>query len=315
MKHALTIDVEDYFHVAALAKQCPPETWDQQPFRVISNTYRLLDLLAERHIKATFFVLGWVAERAPEMVKRIHDEGHEVASHGYSHQLVYTQAPSVFRQETLRSKAFLEDQIGTAINGYRAASYSITRQNLWALDILAESGFTYDSSIFPVYHDRYGIPNSPRHPYRLETPSGRLINEFPITATRIGPYLLPIAGGGYFRIFPYLLTRWGLKRAAAQTGTPFVFYLHPWEIDPDQPRIKASALSRFRHYTNLSRCEKRLRTLTNDFAFTTIADALNQCQPLPAHTLHASQDGKLTDSTATAATPQATDGNTVSKTP
>ncbi|MEJ2682011.1 MAG: DUF3473 domain-containing protein [Gammaproteobacteria bacterium] len=278
MKHALTIDVEDYFHVAALAKQFPLGTWDDQPLRVINNTYRLLDLLGERGIKATFFVLGWVAKRAPEMVRRIHDEGHEVASHGYSHQLIYSQTPDVFRQETVRSKTLLEDQIGSAVNGYRAASYSITRKNLWALDILAESNFTYDSSIFPVYHDRYGIPDSPCRPYQLITSKGHGIIEFPITTTQIGPYRLPISGGGYFRIFPYMMTKWGLKRATQQMGTPFVFYLHPWEIDPHQPRIKTSVLSRFRHYTNLSRCENRLRSLTSDFVFTTMTEALNQCK-------------------------------------
>ncbi|MEJ2756744.1 MAG: DUF3473 domain-containing protein, partial [Gammaproteobacteria bacterium] len=278
MKHALTIDVEDYFHVAALAKQFPLGTWDDQPLRVINNTYRLLDLLGERGIKATFFVLGWVAKRAPEMVRRIHDEGHEVASHGYSHQLIYSQTPDVFRQETVRSKTLLEDQIGSAVNGYRAASYSITRKNLWALDILAESNFTYDSSIFPVYHDRYGIPDSPCRPYQLITSKGHDIIEFPITTTQIGPYRLPISGGGYFRIFPYMMTKWGLRRATQQMGTPFVFYLHPWEIDPHQPRIKTSVLSRFRHYTNLSRCENRLRSLTSDFVFTTMTEALNQCK-------------------------------------
>jgi polysaccharide deacetylase family protein (PEP-CTERM system associated) len=277
IKHALTVDVEDYFHVAALADVFPPDTWGKQELRAVDSTLRLLDLFEERSVQATFFILGWVAERAPELVKRIHAAGHEVASHGYSHQLVYRQPPDEFRSETEASKKLLEDQIGAPIQGYRAASYSITRQNLWALDILCEAGFTYDSSIFPVYHDRYGIPNTPRKPYRLQTQSGQEILEFPITTTEIGGYKLPIAGGGYFRIFPYVFSRWGLRRAAQQTGSPFVFYLHPWEIDPDQPRVQTSLLSRFRHYTNLSRCERRLRQLTRDFSFTTMAQALETC--------------------------------------
>lgn len=277
-KHALTVDVEDYFHVAALADAFPPHTWDQQKLRAVDSTLRLLDLFEARNVKATFFILGWVAERAPELVKRIFAAGHEVASHGYSHQLVYNQTPEVFREETLRSKQLLEDQTGAEIKGYRAASYSITKRNLWALDILCEAGFTYDSSIFPVYHDRYGIPNTPRKPYRLETEAGQSIIEFPITTADVGGYKLPIAGGGYFRIFPYALSRWGLRRATRQTGSPFVFYLHPWEIDPDQPRVETSLLSRFRHYTNLSRCENRLRQLTHDFSFTTMADALQTCE-------------------------------------
>ena len=282
MKNALTIDVEDYFHVAALADNFPVESWAHQDIRATKSTERLLDNLQRRNIKATFFVLGWLAERQPSLVRRIHSDGHEVASHGYSHQLVYNQTPEVFRQETESSKKLLEDIIGSEVSGYRAASYSITRKNLWALDILCEAGFSYDSSIFPVYHDRYGIPDTPTTPYQLITPNGNSITEFPISTVDIRGYKLPIAGGGYFRIFPYALTRWGLKRANNQGNAPFVFYLHPWEIDPEQPRIKTTLLSRFRHYTNLSRCEARLNQLMDDFEFTTMANTLQNKQ-LPQH--------------------------------
>lgn len=266
MRNALTVDVEDYFHVAAFARQIDPATWDRFPLRVERNTQRLLDLFAERDVRATFFVLGWVAERCPGLVRVIVDRGHEVACHGYSHQLIYEQAPAVFREETIRAKACLEDQAQRPVLGYRAASYSITKRSLWALDILAELGFAYDSSIFPVHHDRYGIPDSPRWPYQIDTKAGSLI-EFPPSTLAVGGHRLPVGGGGYFRIYPYQLTRFALSRINRMEERPFIFYLHPWEIDPEQPRIRAGCLSTFRHYTNLSRCEARLRRLLRDFQF------------------------------------------------
>lgn len=275
--HALSIDVEDYFHVAALAKVVPTDKWDQQPSRVVANTDRLLDLFAEKNVKATFFVLGWVAERNPELVQRIAQQGHEVASHGYSHQLIYRQSQEVFKQESERSKKLLEDIIQQPVTGYRAASYSITEKSLWALDILAELGFTWDSSIFPIRHDNYGIPSSPRAPYEIVTRSGKLIREFPLTTAKLAGLQIPAAGGGYFRQFPYPLFKHLFATASKQGQGPQMFYLHPWEIDPQQPRFNnASWFSRFRHYTNLHKCEARLAKMLDDFNFATVSESYQQ---------------------------------------
>ena len=219
-------------------------------------------------------MLGWVADRVAGLISEIASRGHEVACHGYSHQLVYKQPPDVFREETLRSKNLLEDIIQAPVRGYRAASYSITGKSLWALDILAEAGFEYDSSIFPVHHDRYGIPDAPKYPYQLTTPNGQTLVEFPLSTAKLLGYRLPMAGGGYFRLYPYALTRMGLRQINNRDGKPFIFYLHPWEIDTDQPRIDASWLSRFRHYNNLDKCESRLQRLMSDFSFTTTWDVL-----------------------------------------
>lgn len=270
--NALTIDVEDYFQVAALAEAVKWDDWASMEYRVERNTDELLQLFSERGIKATFFVLGWVAERSPELVKRIHEAGHEVASHGYSHQLIYNQTPKVFREETRKSKQILEDALASPVSGYRAASYSITAQSRWALDILCEEGFAWDSSIFPVHHDRYGMPGTPHEPYILKAPGGGTLKEFPLSTCPIGTYRLPIAGGGYFRLFPYWLTQWGLRRIN-RGGQPFIFYLHPWEIDPGQPRLSVKPLSRFRHYNNLEKCKGRLERLLGAFRFSTVSDA------------------------------------------
>ena len=272
--NALTVDVEDYFQVSAFADYIKRLEWDEHPLRVENNTYKLLDLFDEYQVKATFFILGWVAERKPELVTEIAKRGHEVACHGYSHQLVYNQTPEVFQQETVRAKSILEDIIQQPVLGYRAASYSITEKSLWALDILAESDFVYDSSIFPVRHDRYGMPDTPEHPYRLKTPAGHTIIEFPLSTAKIFNYRLPVAGGGYFRLYPYWLSKAGLSQINRQ-HKPFIFYLHPWEVDPQQPRISASWFSRFRHYNNLDKCESRLRHLMTDFQFATTWDVLN----------------------------------------
>jgi len=270
--NALTVDVEDYLHVAALAKSIDRRDWDQYECRVEGNTNRLLDLFDEAGYKGTFFVLGWVAQRYPELVREIAHRGHEVASHGMSHQLVYEQSIDEFRQETIESKKLLEDLIQQPVLGYRAASYSITERSLWALDILIDAGFSYDSSIFPIRHDRYGIPNCPREPHFMRAPSGRSILEFPISTAKWAGINLPVAGGGYFRLFPYLLTKLGLASINRWDRMPFVFYLHPWEIDPAQPRIKASRFSTFRHYNNLEICEDRLKKLLRDFRFSTMRD-------------------------------------------
>jgi polysaccharide deacetylase family protein (PEP-CTERM system associated) len=272
-RNALTVDVEDYFHVSAFSRNISRSDWDRFPLRVENNTRRLLALFDEYDTRATFFVLGWVAERLPGLVREIAAQGHEVACHGYSHQLVYDQSPDVFREETLRSRRLLEDIVQQPVRGYRAASYSITERSQWALDILVEAGFDYDSSIFPIYHDRYGMPGTPDHPYVLRTPGGKSLVEFPLSTATVLGYRVPVSGGGYFRIYPYLLTRMGLAQVNRRQQ-PFIFYLHPWEIDPGQPRISASRLSRFRHYHNLHKCESRLRRLMTDFRFCTVQDVL-----------------------------------------
>lgn len=279
--NALTVDVEDYFHVAALARGIDRKSWDSRESRVVANSNKLLGIFDQFGVKATFFVLGWVAERHPALVREISDRGHEVACHGYSHRLVYEQTPKEFHEETLHAKNILEGITGNAVHGYRAASYSIVRESLWALDILQELGFTYDSSIFPVHHDRYGIPDAERVPHRLCTPEGKFIVEWPLATANFFGYRLPVAGGGYFRLLPYWFSRWGLASINRREQLPFNFYLHPWEIDPAQPRIPASLLSRFRHYTNLEKCEDRLRCLLAEFRFGTARDGLVQLGLLP----------------------------------
>jgi polysaccharide deacetylase family protein (PEP-CTERM system associated) len=238
------------------------------------NTGIILDLLAERGIRGTFFVLGWIAQHYPALVKRIAAAGHEIASHGYSHQLIYRQTPAEFRSETLQSKQILEDLTGTPVLGYRAASFSITKDSLWALDTLIEAGFQYDSSVFPIRHDRYGLPGASREPGRIQAPGGGSLVEFPMSAATFFGVRVPVSGGGYFRLLPYWLTRAGLKQVNERDGQPFTFYLHPWEVDPGQPRIKVGRLSRFRHYTNLDRCEARLRRLLAEFSFAPMREVL-----------------------------------------
>lgn len=275
LRCAFTVDVEDYFQVDAFSDVIPRSAWGGFESRVVANTSRLLDLLDEHEVRGTFFVLGWIAERHAELVRAIAARGHEIASHGMSHQQVFTQSPAQFRHETRHSKQLLEDLIQAPVIGYRAATYSITRESLWALDILQEEGFLYDSSIFPVRHDRYGIPDARTVPHALQTPLGKSIIEYPLTAVRVLGVNVPISGGGYFRLLPYALTRWGLRRVEAK-GRPIVFYLHPWEIDPAQPRVEGARWrSRFRHYLNLERTLPRLDRLLQDFRFDTMRDCLS----------------------------------------
>jgi polysaccharide deacetylase family protein (PEP-CTERM system associated) len=281
VRNAITVDVEDYFHVSAFAAQIRGEDWDRFECRVERNTRRLLDLFDTYQAQGTFFVLGWVAERYPGLVKEIAARGHEVACHGYSHRLVYEQSPQEFRDETMRAKTILEDLVQVPIRGYRAASYSIVQRSLWALDVLVEAGFSYDSSIFPIRHDRYGMPNAERQPHTLRTPSGYSLVEFPLSTLELGKYRLPVSGGGYFRLFPYALTKMALRRINEREGQPFIFYLHPWEIDPGQPRVKSGWLSQFRHYNNLEKCESRLQRLLGDFRFVGAATVLHELGVLP----------------------------------
>lgn len=274
IKHAMTVDVEDYFHVAAFSDVIDTKDWSNYHCRAERNTDILLDLFEEKRIKATFFVLGWVAERYPQIVQKIVAQGHELASHGYSHQLVYSQSPEVFRDETYKSKQILEDISQHEVTGYRAASYSNTAKSLWALDTLADLGFTWDSSIFPIRHDNYGMPNSPEAPYQIKTKFGNL-KEFPLTTAKVMGLSIPAAGGGYFRQYPYFLSKYLFNRASLNQTRPQIFYLHPWEIDPDQPRVEgASWFSNFRHYTNIHRCLPRLSRLIDDFSFGTISESL-----------------------------------------
>jgi polysaccharide deacetylase family protein (PEP-CTERM system associated) len=276
LPNAFTVDVEDYYHVSAFTGSVRKDQWQTFESRVERNTHRLLDMLDERGIRGTFFVLGWVGERHPQLVREIRARGHEVACHGFSHDLVYNQTREVFREETLRSKGFLEDTLGEPVLGYRAASYSVTRRSLWALDVLAEAGFTYDSSIFPINHDRYGIASAPRFPFRVELGGGASIREFPLTTVRWSGISWPVAGGGYFRLLPYVYTRSGLARVNSHDHVPAVFYLHPWEIDTGQPRLRGSRLSVFRHYTNIERCEARLTRLLADFQWAPMCDVLDK---------------------------------------
>lgn len=276
--NALTVDVEDYFQVAAFSDKIKYDCWDNYQLRVEANTNKLLELFDTHEVKATFFILGWIAERIPSLVKTIHEQGHEIACHGYSHQLIYKQDIKTFTDETCKAKQILEDICGDKVTGYRAASYSITRDSLWALDVLKNLGFVYDSSIVPVHHDYYGIPGMPRFPYNIDTPDGNQLIEFPPSTLSLPLMNLPVGGGGYFRLFPYWFTQRALHRINNHDNMPFIFYLHPWEIDVEQPRIDAKWLSRFRHYNNLSKCYERLEKLLNQFKFSTVSDVLHDKQ-------------------------------------
>jgi len=271
--NAMSIDVEDYFHVSVFDGIVPRSSWQKMESRVVANTTRLLDIFDEFGTRSTFFVLGWVAERYPQLIRTIAERGHEIASHGYAHRLVYDQTPDAFREDVRRAKQLLEQSAGRRVVGYRAPSYSITPRSLWALDVLLEEGYEYDSSIFPIRHDRYGIPVSARQPYAIERPAGSLL-EVPGSTTRLGPLNLPVAGGGYFRILPYWWTRWGIARVNRLEHRAVVFYLHPWEIDSTQPRLRTGGLGRFRHYRNLHRTESRLRQLLTDFRFDAVENVV-----------------------------------------
>lgn len=262
--NAFTIDVEDYFQVSALAPHFPREEWENVPCRVERNIDRILEMLDAHGATGTFFTLGWIAERYPEMIRRIAEAGHEVASHGYNHERASAQTPARFLSDIKLARAVLEDVSGSAISGYRAPSFSIGAGNLWAHDSILEAGYAYSSSIYPVKHDHYGMPDAPRFPYRLE--NGLL--EIPVTTNRMLGRNWPAGGGGYFRLLPYAVSRWQIARVNREDGRPAIFYFHPWEIDPEQPRVReASAKTRFRHYVNLERTEARLNRLLRDFAW------------------------------------------------
>jgi len=276
--HCLTFDVEEHFQVSAFDSPMRRRHWDQFESRVERNTEKLLDLLAASNVRATFFVLGWVAERHPGLVRAISRQGHEVASHGYAHELVTVQTPATFRRDVRKAKVFLEDLLGLPVLGYRAPSFTITQDTIWALRILVEEGYLYDSSIFPILHDRYGMPGANPLCHRLSTEVGPLW-EIPPSTVKIVGLRVPIAGRGYFRLFPYPLLRQLLKRVEAK-GHPLVIYLHPWELDPDQPRMQGPLLSRFRQYINLHKTEDRLIHLLRDFRFAPVSEVIPQINRL-----------------------------------
>ena len=282
--NALSFDVEDYFHATALANAFRGESWETLPSRVETNTRRLLDLLDRANTKATFFVLGWVAERFGGLVREINYRGHEIGSHGYSHSLIYTQTEKDFRAETRKGKATLEQLIGVRVRGYRAASFSIVRKSLWALDVLGEEGFEYDSSIFPVLHDRYGMLGAPRFPHYLRLSSGATLIEVPPSTLRFAGMTLPTGGGGYFRLLPYSYTEFSLRRLNFVERQPMVFYLHPWDMDEQQPRGDVSLVTKARHYFNVARCEHRLAKLLSRWSFAPITTVLGRLgNGLPVH--------------------------------
>ncbi|MBI1313465.1 DUF3473 domain-containing protein [bacterium] len=273
LTHAMTVDVEDYFHVSGFADRISPREWDDYPSRVVASTQRILRVLDAQQTAATFFVLGWVANRFPELVREIRQSGHEIGCHSYWHRLVYELSPEEFRADLIASRDVLQDITGEPIRLYRAPSFSITRRSLWALQILVEEGFTGDSSVYPVYHDRYGIPEADPAPHCIVTPAGTL-DEFPGTALRFAALRLPVSGGGYFRLYPFRFSCFCLDRYSRQSNRPFVFYIHPWEVDPDQPRLPGRLLSRFRHYQNLATTEHKLNALLPRFRFATMTDSL-----------------------------------------
>lgn len=265
VRNAMSVDIEDYFQVQAFEGVIDRKDWDQMPSRVEQNTHAVMDIFAEEGVKATFFTLAWVAVRYPSLIKRIVDEGHELASHGMAHVRASDQDRATFKEDVIESKKILEDMGGVPVRGYRAASFSIGERNLWALDVLDEAGYEYSSSIYPIYHDHYGMPDAPRFAFRpLEE---KPLVEIPVTTVELLGRRFPCGGGGYFRLLPYGFSRWAMRQVNEE-GQSCIFYFHPWEIDPDQPRQShASAKSRFRHYTNLDVMADKLRRVLRDFSW------------------------------------------------
>lgn len=275
MKNVLTFDVEEYFHAEAFAGVVRPEEWPTLDSRVVDATERLLDILDYADVRATFFVLGWVAERHPGLVREIHARRHELACHGYGHQMISRQTPQEFAEDVKRAKKVIEDAAATAVIGYRAPTFSVLRRTLWSLEVLMEAGFRYDSSIFPIVHDRYGIPDAPRFPHRIPiNGNGCAIAELPLSTLSVFGQRLPVAGGGYFRLLPYRLTRLAIRRLNTVERQPAVVYLHPWELDPHQPRLPVGWLTRLRHSINTDETEGKLRRLLADFRFAPAAEVL-----------------------------------------
>lgn len=261
--------------VSAFSDVISFDDWHRYESRIENNTYKILDLLNEYGVKATFFVLGWVAEHHPSLIRSIHNSGHEVASHGYNHKLIYNLTPGQFREDIRKAKIITEDIIGTSVSGYRAASYSIIKKTLWALDILIEEGFVYDSSIFPIHHDRYGFPEAERFPHIIKRPAGTIM-EFPPSTYQILGQNIPVAGGGYLRLFPFQFIKKAIKEINEKEKNIAVLYLHPWEIDVDQPRLNGCWKSRLRHYINLSSTMPKLKNFLNEFRFKPLNEILHE---------------------------------------
>jgi polysaccharide deacetylase family protein (PEP-CTERM system associated) len=271
MLNVFTVDVEDYFHPTELSKSLPISRWSELTPRVQIGIDLLLETLNAHSARATFFILGWIAERHPILIRRIADAGHEIGCHSHLHRLVYNLSPSTFREDTLRASKAIEDACGVAPKAYRAPSYSIVQQNLWALEVLVECGFTHDSSIFPIVHDRYGIPGFYRHAQAIETPSGSIF-EVPVATVKLSSgRIAPVGGGAYLRLFPYRYTSAGIHRLNTVEGQPACIYVHPWELDPDQPRLTTGLISRVRTYSGLRTVEKKITRLVSEFSFSTIA--------------------------------------------
>ncbi len=276
MRNALTVDVEEYFQVEAFRGLVSAHEWAHFDSRVAASTRRLLDILAAHGTVGTFFIVGWVAQQHPALVREIRAGGHELACHSYAHRPIYAMARDTFRDDVRQAKRAIEDAAGVAVIGYRAPTCSVVRTTLWALDVLAEEGFRYDSSVFPIHHDRYGMPQAHRFPHRIALASGSSMVEFPMTTCRIAGQNLPFCGGGYFRLLPYALVRAGVRHVNEREGRPTIVYLHPWEVDPEQPRLRVHGLTRFRHYVNLHRTAHKLDRLLRDFSFAPASAVLQE---------------------------------------
>jgi len=300
MNNALTFDLEDYYHVTAFSDELDPQDWKSRESRLQTNTEKILQLLADRDCKATFFVLGWAAKHYPAVVSRVAKCGHEIACHSYQHRLVYEMTPEEFRRDTYRAKSLLEDLSGQPVRGYRAPSFSVTRDSLWALDVLAELGFEYDSSIFPVPHINYGIPDAPRFPFRVMTRHGEIL-EFPMPAVEFGGRRAPFGGGAYLRLLPYWYTRWAVRLINEQEEWPVCIYLHPWELDSEQPRMGQKRTARLRQYWGLRSTKEKLRQLLTDFEFCSLGSLIEQIR------------GNVPEASLGIATPAKTPANRISQ--
>ncbi len=280
MKNALSVDLEDYYQVTAFADSVGPANWNDRPSRIEANTEKLLQLFEEAACHATFFTVGWIAEKYPKLVRRVAEAGHEIACHSYLHRLVYSLSEVEFKQDTKRAKELLENASGGAVYGYRAPSFSITVDSLWAFEVLAELGFTYDSSIYPIEHLNYGMPRGPRLPFRVQTSAGDIV-EFPMPTVMFGKRRSPIGGGAYLRLLPYEFTRWGIRYINKNECHPVCIYVHPWELDVSQPRLRGSWTAHLRHYFGLKSTEAKIRRLLSDFELVPLGEIVGQLDPEP----------------------------------
>jgi len=274
--NAFTVDVEEYFQVEAFSDLIPKKDWHKFPSRVEETTTRLLELLDRYQVRGTFFVLGWIARNHPALVEKISKAGHEVASHGFDHTMITEMTSEAFRQDIRKSKTILEGIIGTSVNGYRAPTFSILEKTSWAYEILLQEGYSYSSSVYPIWHDRYGWPKFGNHPRRMASDKNGEIWEVPLTVGSIGPIRIPFGGGGYLRIYPLWLTHWSIRKLNKKERRSAIVYVHPWELDPDQPRLQGTLLSKFRHYINLEKTESRLESLLGTFKFQSIRDIFQE---------------------------------------